>query len=72
MCCASVNDLEQGITTAAESVDGNMLRCAWDELDCRIDICRVTGGSYIEHSYHTNLRTYIRNSVSATLVSTER
>ena len=23
----------------------------WNELDCRIDICRVTKGGHIEHVY---------------------
>jgi hypothetical protein len=26
-----------------------MLRSVWTELDCRIDICRVTKGSHTEH-----------------------
>jgi hypothetical protein len=48
------------IKTAVESVDEGMLRCVWNELDYRIDICRVTKGSHMEHLYlsHTNLKTY--------------
>jgi hypothetical protein len=34
--------------TAVTSVDEDMLRCVWNELDYRIDVCRVTKGSYIE------------------------
>ena len=45
----SLNELKQRITTAVASVDEVMLRCIWTELDYRIDICRVTKGSYIEH-----------------------
>jgi hypothetical protein len=41
--------LKQGITTAVISVDEDMLRSVWTELDYRIDICRVTKGSHIEH-----------------------
>jgi hypothetical protein len=37
------------ITTAVVSVDEDMLRSVWTELDYRIDICRVTKGSHIEH-----------------------
>ena len=35
--------------TTAASVDKDMLRSVWTELDNRIDICRVTKGSHIEH-----------------------
>ena len=45
----SLNELKQRITTAVASVDGDMLRSVWTELDYRIDICRVTKGSHIEH-----------------------
>jgi hypothetical protein len=31
------------------SVDKDMLRSVWTELDYRIDICCVTKGSHIEH-----------------------
>ena len=47
---ASLNELKQRFTTAATSVDEDMLRSVWTELDYRIDICRVTKGSHIEHS----------------------
>jgi hypothetical protein len=33
------------IITAVASVDENMLRSVWTELDYRIDICHVTKGS---------------------------
>jgi hypothetical protein len=45
----SLNELKQHITTAVASVDKDMLRSVWTELDYRIDICRVTKGSHIEH-----------------------
>jgi hypothetical protein len=48
-CSVSVSDLQQRITTAVASVDEDTLRCVWNELDYRIDICRVTKGSHIEH-----------------------
>ena len=45
----SLNELKQRITTAVASVDVDMLRSVWTQLDYRIDICRVTKGSHIEH-----------------------
>jgi hypothetical protein len=44
------NDLKHCITTAVASVDEDMLRRVWNELDYRIYICRVTKGSHIEHN----------------------
>jgi hypothetical protein len=41
--------LKQRTTTDFASVDEDMLRSVGTELDCRIDICRVTKGSHIEH-----------------------
>ena len=45
----SLNELKQRITTAVASVDEDMFRSVWTELDNRVDICRVTKGSHIEH-----------------------
>ena len=45
----SLNEMKQRITTAVASVDEDMLRSVWTELDYRIDICLVTKGSQIEH-----------------------
>ena len=45
----SFNELKQRITTAVASVDEDMLRSVWTELDYRIDICRVTKDSRIKH-----------------------
>jgi hypothetical protein len=41
--------LKQRITTATASVEKDMLRSVWTELDYCVDICRVTKGSHIEH-----------------------
>jgi hypothetical protein len=46
--CTSVKCIKQRITTAA-SVDEDMFRCVWNELDYRIDICRVTKVSELEY-----------------------
>ena len=45
----SLNELKLRITTDVASVDEDMLKSVWTELDYRIDICRVTKGSSIEH-----------------------
>ena len=42
----SLNELKQRITTAVASVDEDMLRSVWTELDYRIDMCRVTKGAH--------------------------
>jgi hypothetical protein len=47
--CTSVNDLKQFFTTAVASIEEHMLQCVWNGLDYRIDACRVTKGSHIEH-----------------------
>ena len=45
----TLNELKQRITTAVASVDEDLFRSVWTELDYRIDICGVTKGSHIEH-----------------------
>jgi hypothetical protein len=59
-----VNNLKRRIITAAASVDEDMLRCVRNELDYRIDICRVKKGSRKEHLQltHTNLKTYTKKT----------
>jgi len=44
----SLNELKQRITTAVASVDEDMLRSVWTELDYHTDICLVTKRSQIE------------------------
>ena len=51
----SLNELKKRITTAVASVDEDMLRSVWTELDYRIDICRVTKGSHIEYLQLKNM-----------------
>ena len=51
----SLNELKQRITTDVASVDEDMLRSLWTEIDYHIDICRVTKGSHIEHLYLKNM-----------------
>jgi hypothetical protein len=44
-----LNELKGRITTAAASVDEDMLRSVWTELDYRIHNCGVEKSSDIEH-----------------------
>jgi len=30
-------------------VDRDMVTRVWNEMDCRIDVCRITKGGQIEH-----------------------
>jgi hypothetical protein len=73
-CSVSVNDLKQLVTTAVASVDGYMLQCVRNELDYRIDICRVTKGSNTEHLYltHTNYKTKYFSYINSILISIKR
>jgi hypothetical protein len=41
--------LQQRIVEAGAAINHQMLQCVWQELDYRIDICRVTKGGRIEH-----------------------
>jgi hypothetical protein len=45
----NVRELQDRIRAAVQTIDGNMLKCVWQQLDYRIDICRVTKGAHIEH-----------------------
>jgi hypothetical protein len=46
---ATLVDLHTRITVAITVIDHDMLQRVWLELDCRLDVCRVMGGAYIEH-----------------------
>jgi hypothetical protein len=41
--------LRQRIVEAVSAIDRQMLQRVWQEVDYRIDICRVAKGGYIEH-----------------------
>jgi hypothetical protein len=40
--------LRRRIVEAVAAIDSQMLQRMWQELDYRIDICRVTKGGHIE------------------------
>lgn len=44
-----LQQLKQRITEVLESLTKDILSRVWQELEYRIDICRVTGGAHIEH-----------------------
>jgi hypothetical protein len=41
--------LRRRIVEAVAAIDHQILQRVWQELDCRIDICRVAKGGNIEH-----------------------
>jgi hypothetical protein len=42
-------DLKARIIAAVNNIDAPMLTRVWQELEYRIDVCRVTRGAHIEH-----------------------
>jgi hypothetical protein len=45
----NLRDLRNRITAAVALVDRDMLTGVWNEMDFRIDVCRITKGGHIEH-----------------------
>ena len=46
---ANLKDLRNRITAAVVLVGRDMLTRVWNEMDYRIDVCRITKGGHIEH-----------------------
>ena len=44
-----VDELKVRITEAVPTTDNAMLGRVWQELDYRLDVCRVTDGAHVEH-----------------------
>ena len=44
----SCPDLPLGDTATVALVDRDMLTRVWNDMDCRIDVCRTTKGGHIE------------------------
>jgi len=42
-------DIKARIIAAVKNIDAPMLTRVWQELEYRIDVCRVTRGEHIEH-----------------------
>ena len=45
----SIPELNVRIGTAIETITADMLQTVWNELDYRVDVCRITKCAYIEH-----------------------
>ena len=45
----SLPDLKNRITAAVETITPDLLSRVWQELDYRLDVCRVTKDAHIEH-----------------------
>ena len=46
---ANIPELKVRIRTAFETITANMVQTVWNELDYRVDVCRITKGANIEH-----------------------
>ena len=44
----NLQDLRNRITAAVALVDRDMLTRVWNEMDYRIDVCRITKGGHTE------------------------
>ena len=45
----TLDELCARITAAIVDIDRDMLQKVWQEMEFRLDVCRVTRGSHIEH-----------------------
>jgi hypothetical protein len=45
---ASMPELKVRIRTAIGTITADMLQTVWNELDYRVDVCRITNGAHIE------------------------
>jgi len=46
---SSISEMKVRIRSAIESITADMLQTVWNELDYRVDVCRITKGSHIQH-----------------------
>jgi len=46
---ASIPELKVRIRIAIETITTDMLQSVWNELDYRVDVCRITNGIHTEH-----------------------
>jgi len=44
-----IPELRVRIRTTIETITADMLQTVWNELDYRVDVCRITKGAHIEH-----------------------
>jgi len=46
---ANIPELKVRIKIATETITADTLQTVWNELDYRVDVCRITKGAHIEH-----------------------
>ena len=46
---ASIPEQKVRIRTAIETITADMIQTVWNELDYRVDVCRITKGAHMEH-----------------------
>jgi len=46
---ASIPEMTVRIRIATATITADMLQTVWNELDYRVDVCRITKDAYIEH-----------------------
>jgi len=46
---ATIPELKVRIRTAIETITADMLQTVWNELDYRVDVCRITKGAHVAH-----------------------
>jgi hypothetical protein len=46
---SNIRNLRDHITDSVALVNHDMLTRVWDEMDYRINVCRISKGGYIEH-----------------------
>ena len=46
---ANLQKLHDCITTAVALIDRDMLTCVWNELDYRLDACRISQSGHTKH-----------------------
>ena len=47
--CVCIPELKVRIRIAIETITADMLQTVWNELDYRVDVCRITNSAHIEH-----------------------
>jgi len=45
----SIPELKVRIRSAIETITADVLQTVWNELDYRVDVCRITKGAHIDH-----------------------
>jgi len=44
-----IPEMKARIRTAIENITADTLQTVWNELDYRVDVCRITNGAHIGH-----------------------